>query len=105
MIETPAAALIADELAKHSAFFSVGTNDLVQYTLAVDRGNARLAERFAPHHPAVRAAAQDDRRGGQPAPASASASAARWRPIRSRSSCCSDWATARSAWRRRRFRW
>ncbi len=53
MIETPAAAILAEELAKHSAFFSVGTNDLVQYTLAVDRGNARLAERFSPHHPAV----------------------------------------------------
>jgi phosphotransferase system enzyme I (PtsI) len=53
MIETPAAALMADELARHSAFFSVGTNDLVQYTLAVDRGNARLAERFTPFHPAV----------------------------------------------------
>jgi phosphoenolpyruvate-protein phosphotransferase (PTS system enzyme I) len=53
MIETPAAALLADHLAKHSAFFSVGTNDLVQYTLAVDRGNARLAERFTPFHPSV----------------------------------------------------
>jgi phosphotransferase system enzyme I (PtsI) len=53
MIETPAAALMADDLARHCAFFSVGTNDLVQYTLAVDRGNARLAERFSPFHPAV----------------------------------------------------
>jgi phosphotransferase system enzyme I (PtsI) len=53
MIETPAAAIIADQLARHSSFFSVGTNDLVQYTLAVDRGNARLADRFTTHHPAI----------------------------------------------------
>jgi len=53
MVETPAAVLIADHLAKVSAFFSVGTNDLTQYTMAVDRGNARLADRFTPHHPSI----------------------------------------------------
>ena len=53
MIETPAAALGADAFVDDVAFFSIGTNDLVQYTLAVDRGNANLARRFTPLHPAV----------------------------------------------------
>jgi phosphotransferase system enzyme I (PtsI) len=53
MIETPAAVLMADRLAEVSAFFSVGTNDLTQYTMAVDRGNARLADRFNPHDPSI----------------------------------------------------
>ena len=53
MIETPAAALIASELARYVDFFSIGTNDLVQYTLAVDRGNAKLAPRFKTFHPGV----------------------------------------------------
>ncbi|HET7272794.1 MAG TPA: phosphoenolpyruvate--protein phosphotransferase [Rubrobacter sp.] len=53
MIETPAAALCAAELAKESAFFSIGTNDLVQYTLAADRGNERLRRLQSADHPAV----------------------------------------------------
>jgi phosphotransferase system enzyme I (PtsI) len=53
MVETPAAVLMADRLAEVSAFFSVGTNDLTQYTMAVDRGNARLANRFNPQDPSV----------------------------------------------------
>jgi phosphotransferase system enzyme I (PtsI) len=53
MIETPAAAVIVDQIAARSDFLSVGTNDLTQYTLAIDRGNARLAGRFNPRHPAV----------------------------------------------------
>ncbi len=53
MVETPAAAVAADTFVKETSFFSIGTNDLVQYTLAVDRGNANLAQRFTALHPAV----------------------------------------------------
>ena len=53
MIETPAAALISDKLAKEVDFFSIGTNDLSQYTLVVDRNARGLSEFFNPHHPAV----------------------------------------------------
>ena len=53
MIETPASVIMADELAAEVDFFSIGTNDLTQYTCALDRQNAKLEPFFDPHHPAV----------------------------------------------------
>jgi len=53
MIETPAAVMISDELAKEVDFFSIGTNDLTQYTLAIDRQNDKLEQFYNAHHPAI----------------------------------------------------
>jgi phosphotransferase system enzyme I (PtsI) len=53
MVETPAAAVACDTFVRDVDFLSIGSNDLVQYTLAVDRGNVNLAPRYTPLHPAV----------------------------------------------------
>ena len=53
MIETPAAVMMSEELAQHVDFFSIGTNDLTQYTLAIDRQNMKLDSFYDPHHPAI----------------------------------------------------
>ena len=95
MVETPAAAIMTPVLAKYVDFFSIGTNDLVQYTLAVDRGNANISYLYNHFNPAVLRLVQrtisSARENGIWL-----ACAVRWPRIRTQPSCSWPWGSASS---------
>ncbi len=103
MIEVPSAAIMVDHFAREAAFLSLGTNDLIQYALAVDRTSRSLAYLASPFDPSILRLITKVIQAGQDFGRPVS-SAARWRAIRSPPCCCSASASATSRWRRRRSR-
>ena len=91
MVEVPAAAMIAEHLAREVDFFALGTNDLTQYTLAVDRGNEQVSEPVQAVPPGGAAAGRNGHLHRATASASRSRCAARWPPTRSRFRSWSGW--------------
>jgi phosphotransferase system enzyme I (PtsI) len=104
MIEVPAAAVMIDRFLRHFDFVSIGTNDLIQYTLAIDRADEAVAHLYDPWHPAVlqllsQTIAAANRVGA------VSACVAKWRATLPSRTCFSPWACAASPCTRREYRW
>ena len=97
MIEVPSAALTVDLLAAEADFFSIGTNDLIQYCLAVDRADGRVAGLFDPLHPAILRVIRNVIRLARPRGGGRWRCAARWPRIRAPCCCCWGWASPSSA--------